>query len=128
MYLSELPDGLYLQHGSNQWLISFGLSHRPMLALPTSQVSSLPSPGGGAANALPVSAAEILEDLTKERRARMQKHEKKLEKSLQDLVAAQEASRKELLARLEAEKQGIEGDFESARLRLEGELSALSLG
>ena len=60
--------------------------------------------GGCAANALPISAAELLEDLTKEHRARMQKYEKEVEKSLQDLVAAQEVARKELLARLEAEK------------------------
>ena len=58
----------------------------------------------------------------------MQKHEKEVEKSLQDLVAAQEVARKELLARLEAEKQGIEGEFEAARLRLEGEMSAVALG
>ena len=63
-----------------------------------SQASSLPSPGGAAANAPPVSAAEMLKYITKEHRTRMQKLEKEVEKSLKDSVAAQEVARRDLAA------------------------------
>lgn len=92
-YLKACIDSLV----QNLWLVHFRPDPSPHARV-ASQASSLPSPGGAAANAPPVSATEMLKYLTKEHRTRMQKHEKEVEKSLKDSVAAQEVARRDLAA------------------------------